>query len=632
MCGFVAFVGCEGFRPSSPVISNMLSVISHRGPDDEGTYFSDHVAFGFRRLSILDVTPAGKQPMHSHEGNCTIVFNGEIYNYLELRKELSARGHRFVSDGDTEILLHAYLEWGDECVGRLNGMWAFLIHDRARQRIFGARDRFGMKPLYICEVPEGVLFASEIKSIRASGQYREALDMQVCARFFYESRLDDTQATFYKGIRSIPAACCFEVNTQGRVRTWAYWQLPVNNRVPADPAATFAELFDQSVEIHMRSDVPLGVNLSGGLDSTAILCAIARHRTEQDVSMPIKAFSFQSAEYDESRYIAATLAQTGAQQHILSLGPHELWDSLSRVLWHQDEPVHSITAVVGFHLSALAARHGVKVILNGQGADETLAGYPSYFRDYWYSLLASGSVATALKEINAFVLAHGGSQSRLFAQLIKHCIQTQLGRSARYRKMARRRHLHQFEQNDWFDPQLAHALPETTDFEHAMLDAVLARAVQKDPLPLYLRVEDRNAMAHSVETRLPFLDPRLVKLAFCLPEKWKMRGSWNKFILREAQRDKIPEIVRSRPDKMGFPTPFSRWLRVELYQFVRDIIEDTTFSQAGPFRVESIRRDLERHRNGEIDISGKLFDVIQFHLWQQLDPMTPPKTPASLYG
>lgn len=625
MCGLVAFIGREGYPPSALLIKNMLRVITHRGPDDEGTYLTDQIGFGFRRLSILDITPAGHQPMSSPDDDCTIVFNGEIYNYLELRNELMQAGHHFISDGDTEVLLHAYLEWGDECVNRFNGMWAFLIHDRRKKRVFGSRDRFGMKPLFIYEAPQGVLLASEIKSIRASALYHEALNWQVCARFFYESRLDDNSASFFDGIYSIPPGHAIEIDATGKVRTWAYWRLPEDGALPEDPASYFAELFEQAVSIHMRSDVPLGVNLSGGLDSTAILCAIARQWRQSDNSLPLRAFSFAAPEYDESRYIVATLAQTNAQRETLTLEPQALWDSLNTVLWYQDEPVHSLTAVVGFHLSGLAARHGVKVILNGQGADETLAGYPSYFRDYWYSLFTGGHPASVFREINTYCVAHsGGSPTPLFMQLLKHTLQANLRRFTYYRRLARRRHLRLFEHDDWFDPALVKALPQTEEFESANLNAVLTHAVRVEPLPLYLRIEDRNAMAHSVEARQPFLDPRLVEMAFRLPSEWKMRGPWNKFILREAMRERIPEIVRTRPDKMGFPTPFSKWLRNELYESARSVIEDKYFADSGPFRVQAIRRDLERHRNGEIDIAGKLFDVVQFHLWRKLDPMQPP--------
>lgn len=629
MCGFVAYFSRTGETPAEAVIPQMLRVISHRGPDDEGTYFTDRIGFGFRRLAILDLSPAGHQPMSDPAGLCTIVFNGEIYNYLELRAELVALGHQFVSGTDTEVLLHAYLAWGDDFVNRLNGMWAFLIHDKRTGRIFGSRDRFGMKPLFLHEYPGGILLASELKSIRASGLYAEALDLRVCARFFHEFRLDDSDASFFKNVRSIEPGHALEIDAHGKVRTWRYWQVVRQSGAVSRPDLSYAELFEQAVGIHMRSDVALGVNLSGGMDSTAIICAIARQWQQTGSTQPLRAFTFAADGFDESRYIEATLSQTGAKRDTLSLGPLELWNSLESVLWYQDEPVHSITAVVGFHLSGLAARTGVKVILNGQGADETLAGYPSYFRDYWYFLLSTGRMGLLWGELKDFCAMHGGSHATSLLQLLKHATQTEFRKSSSYRALARRRQLARFALDDWYDPALVEALPQSDEFQPADLDSALERAIRRDPLPLYLRVEDRNAMAHSVEARLPFLDPRLVDLAFSLPPEWKMRGGWNKFILREAMKGHIPEVVRTRPDKMGFPTPFSQWLKNELYEPAREILADPGLAELGLFRTDNILRDLERHRKGELDIAGKLFDVAQFFLWRRLSPTDKPAAPTS---
>lgn len=623
MCGFVAWVGRSG-AADRQAVARMLGVIHHRGPDDEGTFFSGPVGFGFRRLSILDLSPAGHQPMQTPDGRHTIVFNGEIYNFVELRAELSALGHRFISGSDTEVLLHAYTAWGGDCVHRFNGMWSFLIHDKETGTVFGARDRFGMKPLYWHATPEAFLFASEIKSIRASGHYRGDLNWATCARFFHEQRLDDTTDTFFAGIQSIPAGHRFSLDARGNLSIAPFWAQPDQAVAPADPPKEFAERFEKAVAIHMRSDVPVGVNLSGGLDSTSIICAIAREHQRLGANQALQAFCFTSREYDESTYLAATLGQTGATQRTLSLKPLDIWSSLPRALWFQDEPVHSITAVVGFHLSDLAAKNGVKVILNGQGADETLGGYPSYFRDYWYSTLVNDGFAALKREIEAFSAIHGGSPLVSTLETVKHVAKTGMRRFHTYRRLARRRQLDAYSRNDWFDASLCDHLSTEVPYCAGDLQSTLRRAVTQDPLPLYLRVEDRNAMAHSVEARLPFLDPNVVEFAGALPPAWKLRGPWNKYILREAMRDRIPENVRVRPDKMGFPTPFSRWLREELYESAAAIIHDPDFATSGPWNTAAIRRDLERHRRGEADLAGRLFDVIQFHLWRKLDCLTPP--------
>ena len=446
MCGFAAMLSLDG-RPADPaVIGRMTEVIAHRGPDDSGSYFSGPAGFGFRRLAILDLTPAGHQPMSTADGALTIVFNGEIYNYRELRQELQALGHAFRSTGDTEVLLHAYSEWGADCLPRLNGMWAFVIHDKRRGTLFGSRDRFGIKPLYHHRGRGHLLFASEIKAIRASGLYRGAPDWATAAAFLLEDRLDQTSDTFYQGIEQIPAATAFEADMQGRLRQWRYWAVESVPAVEvAEPAAAFAELFEDSMRLHLRSDVPVGVHLSGGLDSTSIICASARLRASANAGDPLMAFSYMPREYDESKYIADTITQTGAQIVPLETTPQQLWASLGRVLWFQDEPVHSMTPLIGFALMELTASSGIKVALNGQGADETIAGYGSFFRDYWQSLLVGGRVGETWREIGRYAAAHGGHRHRLFLRQLIRFAQTGLHGSGVWRELARWKHARQDE-------------------------------------------------------------------------------------------------------------------------------------------------------------------------------------------
>jgi asparagine synthase (glutamine-hydrolysing) len=333
----------------------------------------------------------------------------------------------------------------------------------------------------------------------------------------------------------------------------------------------------------------------------------------------LKAFCYSDRDFDESQYVSATLAQTSAQLNQLELGPKQLWESLPEVLWYQDEPVHTITAVVGFHLSGLAAQNGVKVVMNGQGADETLGGYPSYFKDRWTSLLIAKGYRALKSEINDFVSIHGGNSQSIAHGVVAHTFKSGIRHFSLYRQFVRNKTLRQYTEDDWFDPEFTKHLPTTSELEKVDLRSTLERAMERAPLPLYLRIEDRNSMAHSVEARLPFLDYQLVELAHSLPDEWKLRGPWNKYLLRESMKNKIPENVRTRPDKMGFPTPFGRWLKENLYEDAVDIINDTSFDRS-IFRVESIRRDLERHKNGEGDYSRKIFDILQFQIWRNLNP------------
>jgi len=618
MCGFVALLDpqCPA-EAIEPRLLRMLSTLVHRGPDDHGTWVDGTVGLGFRRLSILDLSPAGHQPMTSADGDCTIVFNGEIYNYLELRKELQALGHVFRSSGDTEVLLTAYRQWGADCLPRLNGMWAFVIHDRARGRLFGSRDRFGIKPLYRWQDGGRLVLASEIKAIRASGLWKGGMNLRTCAAYLHDQRLDDSNQTFYDGIEQVPAGHAFEVDMAGRTREWAYWQLgDIVEEPHPDPAGAFAELFEDAMRLHMRSDVPVGVNLSGGLDSTAIICAAARLRAESGSGAELLAFCFQDKRFDESRYITDTLALTGARLVPLNVTPAALWDSLPRVLAFQDEPMHSMTALVGYQLMGLAASHGVKVVLNGQGADEVLGGYGSYFFDHWADLLRRGQLGQARREIAAFSQAHGGSARERFLRSARMALRQSMrhwplvGGPSAARQQARAR------ARRWLSPDLAAHLPPAPGPGIGLAD-VLGRAVGQAPLPLYLRVEDRNSMAHSIEVRLPFLDWRLVKLAFSLPASQKLNGPWNKYVLRESMRGRIPESVRSRVDKMGFPTDAAAWLRGPLYEPMRELIHDPGFRSNPLFDANRLAEDLEAHKTGSVNHTDRLFDAAQMHLWQK---------------
>jgi asparagine synthase (glutamine-hydrolysing) len=598
----------------------MARSIAHRGPDEQGLYIHEGVGFGFRRLAILDLSATGHQPMQTDDGQVVLIFNGEIYNYVELREQLEVQGHRFRSSGDTEVLLRAYCEWGTSCLERLNGMWAFLIFDRRHGTVFGARDRFGIKPLYLYRAENAYVIASEIKSIVASGRYQVSADLDTVARFLTTGLLDDTTRSFFAGIEQIEAGCAFELKLSGEIRHWRYWSI---DAAPAsagsNPAKAFADLFEDAVRLHMRSDVPVAVHLSGGLDSASILCASARIRGAIGAQDPLLAFSYVTREFDESRYIAHTIERTGARMTPLESTPVSLWDDLRSMLQYQDEPVHSMTAIVGYQLMRATAASGIRVVLNGQGADETIGGYGNYFRHYWYSLVARGEPFTALREIAAYAAVHApGKFLELAARHALFCAQVLAGRFDLHRRFAARRRRAEAAADTWLASDLvARANQVVATNVSVDLDSVLRDSVCRTPLPLYLRVEDRNSMAFSVEARVPFLDHRLVSLAFSLSPEWRMRGPWNKFVLREAMRERIPDSVRTRPDKMGFPTPMSSWFKGVLFEPLMDTLGSRRARERGLYDTSAIRSDLERHRRGEADLAGRLFDVVETEIWFQ---------------
>ncbi len=599
-------------------VERMADSLFHRGPDDSGIYLDASVGMGFRRLSILDLSEAGHQPMVTADQQYVLVFNGEIFNYLELRAELITLGYEFRSSGDSEVLLAAYREWGRECLAKLNGMWAFVIYDRRRRCLFGSRDRFGVKPLYVSRVDGVVQFASEIKALRASGYLRTGINWKTAAAFLLEGRLDSQAETFYEGIEEIPPGSGFEVGLDGTWQQWLFWSLEsLSPTIVENPADTFADLFEDSVRIRMRSDVPVGVCLSGGLDSTAIICAAARQQGEGGARSreALQAFCYMAKEFDESRYIADTLAQTHAQLRQLETSPSELWSDLQKLLWFQDEPVHTMTAVVGYQLMRLAASHGIRVVLNGQGADETIAGYSSYFQDYWVSLIQRGRVGDAWRAITEYSQAHGGSASQRFKEAVVRCVSWKLHKVHAYRNWAQARRQARLRENRWYSHELlSYAGSGAAATPVATLSHALKQSIVSAPLPLYLRIEDRNSMAHSVEARLPFLDYRLVSFVCGLPDEWKVRGPWNKYVLREGMRGRMPESVRGRVDKMGFPTASKKWFAHDLYEPLRDVLASQTVRERGIYNAKVILADLERHRKGEADFANRLFHIAEFEL------------------
>jgi asparagine synthase (glutamine-hydrolysing) len=612
-------LGLGGRQADATVLDRMARSIAHRGPDDSGLYLHDQVGFGFRRLSILDLSPTGHQPMCSDDGQLVIVFNGEIYNYVELRDELGAAGHRFRSTSDTEVLLAAYRHWGPECLGRLNGMWAFVIHDRRRGVLFGARDRFGVKPLFVHRGKDCWLLASEVKAILASGLYVRETDWRVAADFLIHGKLDETPATFYAGVEQVPPGCAFELRLDGGWRRWTYWSLAAIEPEPTtNVEEELAELLEDAVRIRLRSDVPVGVCLSGGLDSTAIICAMARNRQGGDPEQlaPLLAFCYHDPAFDERTFVADTLAQSGALLRRASLTPAEMWDNLIEVLRFQDEPIHSGAPIAGFHLMKLAAGNGVKVVLNGQGSDEIFAGYSHYFHDYWYTLLRGGQGARAWREIRAYAAGRGTSTGPLFLSALMRLFHYRLRRWRPYRGLARRRKWSRLKHTRWFAPSLiAHLGAGDGAYEDPHLDAVLRRSVERSPLPHYLRMEDRNSMAHGVEVRLPFMDYRLVSLAFRIPADRKVQGVWNKALLRSSLRGRIPESVRTRVDKMGFPTSLHSWVAGVLAEPLRDILASRAARERGIYNVRELLRPLENHHRIDPWDALRLFSVAQFELW-----------------
>jgi asparagine synthase (glutamine-hydrolysing) len=621
MCGFVGMVSRLGGPIDEAMLARMTGLLAHRGPDGGGMFVEGALGLGFRRLAIFDLAPSGDQPMFSADGRHVIVFNGAIYNFVELRVELEGLGHAFRSTGDTEVLLAAYRQWGRDCLHRLNGMWAFLVYDRVERRMFGARDRFGVKPLFWRRDGGSVVFTSEIKAIRDSGFARLDVDWQTLAEFLVDRRLDASDRTLYRGVNRVPAGVAFEVDAAGDIEWWRYWSVIEAAEAaepPADPAGAYAELFEDAVRLRMRSDVPVGVLLSGGLDSTSVICSMARQLGEPHLRhADLTALCYFDPEFGESTFIDATLEQTRASLSRLHSSPAELWDTLPEQLWHQDEPVHSINSVVLFQLMKLARSQGVKVVLSGQGADEVLGGYSNYFLNYWVELLRAGRPQAAWREVESLSRELGQSALAHYSAALRVCLKQMLHSVPGYTRLADQRRRREVGRCAWLSNEVRQHWRPAERMRASTLNEALRWSLERANLPLYLRVEDRNSMAQGVEMRTPFLDHRLVSLAFRLGPDWKLRGACTKVLLRESMRDRVPEVVRTRPGKFGFPVAVDSWFRGELYEPLKDMLASRTVRESGLWNVSQVDQDLDRHRRGDVNIGVRLFDVIQSCLWIQ---------------
>jgi asparagine synthase (glutamine-hydrolysing) len=486
--------------------------------------------------------------------------------------------------------------------------------------LFGSRDRFGVKPMYRLRVGGLTGWASEIKALLTFPGYSPAINWRVAGDYLRDGFMDHTAMTFFESIEAFPAGTGFTMSPDGEERRWRFWEFPSEPaQLMARPEEAFRELFEDAVRLRLRSDVPVAVSLSGGLDSTSIICSAHRSRQAAGSQDPLRAFLYHHPAFDEQSYVAATVEQTGERLHRLEMGHQELWELAEQVLRAHDEPVHTLTAMVGYRLMHLIAESGVKVILSGQGSDEVLGGYDSFFLDSWYTGLRAGRVGDVWRDIGDYTAVHGGSRRRLGLKTARRVIQGEFQLMRFYRRLSQLRHLQHLKRRSWFEGDLLPRENEIRDPLTLELNQVLQQGVRVTPLPLYLRVEDRNSMANSVEVRLPFLDYRLVEFAFRLGPEWKVRGPWNKVLLRGAMKGCIPEIVRARPDKMGFPTPTGSLMVGESYERLFALVSSRRAQERGVYAKDRMIHDLEKHREKENPvIAGRFFRVAQFELWAQL--------------
>ena len=592
MCGIAGFFG----PPDHELLERMNAAIWHRGPDDHGFSESPAMSIGMRRLSIIDVA-GGHQPMETADGKLRIVYNGEIYNYRDVRAELIEKGRRFHTECDTEVLLQAYAEWGTDCFRRLNGMWAAAIADLREDRLVLCRDHFGIKPLYYARAGERILFASEVKSLWQDPALPRAVNEQMVFEYLVQGLHDHSPETFFQGVRHVPAAS-YIVIQDGRIEDpVSYWQ-PQLRRDGAMTPEAFHDLFKKSVARRLVSDVPVGAALSGGLDSTtivALMTDLLREHLPDAASLRghVKTFSavFDGDPIDERAYIEEAIAKTGADTTYTSPSSQTFVDEMEDMVWHLDEPVVS-TGPYAQWCVMRTAKEQVKVVLDGQGGDELLAGYVPYQMVYLRQLWRQRKLGRLLRE----------------AVLARDVIWPVVRRTLRQRKGAiPARSLLK-------DAFLAAHHPALDTRPDDNLKERLRQDLTTYSLPALLRYEDRNSMAHSIESRVPYLDQELVEAILGLPDGEIIRDGWSRIILRESMRRLLPDRIRLRRWKVGFTTPESRWL------FARRAVFESLFRsplfQSRPYwqgaRIAQAFRDAAQ---GRAPSSLLFWRVINVELW-----------------
>lgn len=561
MCGIAGAVG-EGAQTLTPLVDTMMARLAHRGPDDAGLWAEPDVALGHRRLSILDLTSAGRQPMASADGRYTITYNGEIYNYVELRDALRQRGHAFRTETDTEVLLAAYAEWGDACLEHLNGMWAFALWDRRRHRLFAARDRFGEKPFYYVLHGPRLYFASEIKALLAIPDFSRTVNSQAVVDFCAERMVDRTAETWIREIRQLPPATTLVWEAQ-RMTTAAYWALPPQDEGSPRTAGgaehdALRALLEDAVRLRLRAHTPVGCLVSGGLDSSAIACLARIH---YPANRRIALFTTRTdPPTPEAEGIEQFLVRGGFELHAHTPTAQSFWEDLPAVLRHQEQPFADGSMAAHYALMRTARQASVPVLLSGQGADEVFAGYPSYLWVALGRMWGRGRWGRALCGLRE-AAAHQPVQYR---SVLFHALPRAVRGAVRRAALAHR--------TRWINPSL---LRDLTVREASLdgadsLHAYARQAITACTLPGFLHYEDRNAMAFGVETRLPFLDHRLVEHLFRMPADQWLEGGVTKSLLRHVARPVVPHPIVERTAKQGYPAPLAQWLRT-LDGPVRDV-------------------------------------------------------------
>ncbi|MBX7134667.1 MAG: asparagine synthase (glutamine-hydrolyzing) [Fimbriimonadaceae bacterium] len=554
MCGIAGVLSLDGRPVPERMVGNMIGALAHRGPDGEGFFVDSAVSLGHRRLSIIDLDERAAQPMR-YGDRFVITFNGDIYNYLELRGELEQKAHRFHTNSDTEVLVAAFAEWGRDCLLRLDGMYAFAIWDRVDKRLFCARDPFGEKPFFYCEVPGLLVFASEMKAFGAGG-----IPLSLRTKFLHGLLRhkvvhlpDFPDETFYAPAKTLRPAHCLEVRPGQSIRIERYWQIGTDRSTTGIPDAAdhLRALLARSVKRRLRSDVPVGSSLSGGIDSSSIVSLIRELGSSNQHTFSAR---FDDLNLDEGRYMQAVRAAIGAERHEVWPTGEGLGEEFSQLFYHQEEPFPTPSPYAQWTVMRLAKQSGVTVLLDGQGADEMLAGYTHYFQPLLIGL-ARRNLLHAFREFRAIGRLYPNDSPTI--SWLRHALIGRLPEPLARLNLALRDRRPRWLDRD-FDR--AHAKEPRPFRSFNSLSESLSFSTLEHGLETLLRYADRSSMAFGREVRLPFLDRELVSWVFTLPEQAKIHEGVSKRLLRDAMRGLVPDVILDRHDKKGFEVPVNRWL------------------------------------------------------------------------
>jgi len=629
MCGLVGIVG-GAVRGSELMrrIEDMKRAIVHRGPDDHGSYLDPErsaVALGHQRLAIID-PEHGQQPMITSDGQLIIVFNGAIYNYLELRRELNSRGHSIHSYSDTEVLLYAYQEWGEACVDKLNGMFAFAIWDRRKNKLFCARDRVGIKPFYYFFNGQSFVFASEIKAILASGFIRAESNFAGIQDYItFQFCVGDK--TLFKNIKKLEPGCSLAIHLDSsqniRLENKKYWDVDYTIDEQHDESYFvdhLTTLLENSIRQQLRSDVPLGAHLSGGLDSSAVVSLAATMLESLNLKTFTGAFR-EGTQFDETGYAREVASQAGAEYHETYIPSHEFSDILPKLMYYMDEPMAGPGIIPQYYVSKLASEH-VKVVLGGQGGDELYVGYARYLVAYLEKCLLGAINQTADNGKYAITLDRIVPNLPLlnnYTPMMQNFFKEGLFQSddQRYFRLIDRSE----GTKQLFNPEIFRGYSSFEQFQHIFNRDDLHSYINhmtyfdlKASLPALLQVEDRTSMAVSIESRVPLLDHRLVEHIASIPPNIKFANGVTKHLFRQSIKNIVPKKILERKDKMGFPVPLNQWIKNQSRDFVGDILLSQRARERGIYNIAAV----ERAWQDESQYGRVIWGLLCLELWHRI--------------